>query len=164
MRIYAASLFKKRTDAHAIGLRWLDRSLGVIQSSSYNAVAGALGHRWILLVDSDHLTDQVKVRKFINKPGDWVIFTTYDSALNVVDNVLAKKKRTDCLIVADEVHNAANSQPLCSLINTFGRALLLTATVPEALEKGLYFSRQYTLQVPEAIKRGIITEYKVIVR
>ena len=62
-----------------------------------------------------------------------------------------------------QMHNAASSRPLCRLISTFGRALLLTATVPKALEEGLEFSRQYTLQVPEAIERGIITDYKVIV-
>lgn len=64
----------------------------------------------------------------------------------------AKERRSDCAIVVDEVHNAASNKTLCTFIDSFGRALLLTAAVPEARAEALEFSRPYVLQVPEAIE------------
>ena len=48
------------------------------------------------------------------------------------------------------------ARPLCAFTQTFGRGILLTATVPGDLEDSLHFGRPYALRLPEAVRRGIV--------
>ena len=125
----------------------------------HGVLNGPLANRRVLVVSVDGTTDADVVRTFVAQPGKWMIFSTYTSAVDVLELALGAAPLDRCLVVVDEVHIAAGDDDLCAFIRAFGRGILLTATVPGDLEDSLHFGRPYALRLPEAIRRGIVCDY-----
>jgi len=116
-------------------------------------------NRETLLVDSDSkgTTDVAIVKKFLKRKGQKIIFSTFDSAINVLDKILKDRS----YIVCDEVHNTVNNEEICNFINSFESGTLLTATPPEELLEQIDISERYKYSLGDAIKDKLVCDYTV---
>jgi len=118
-----------------------------------------LDNREYLLVDSDSkgTTDISIVKKFLESKNKKIIFSTFDSAINILDKIL----ETRSYIVCDEVHNTVNNAEICNFINSFENGLLLTATPPEELLEQIETTEVYKYSLADAIKDKLVCDYTV---
>ena len=113
-----------------------------------------------ILVDSDTsgTTNPKDVKTFLEQEGKKIIYSTYKSTLDVlnecIDNFLA-----NAYILVDEVHNA--SEELCEFINLFNDGLVLSATLPDEVMCNLNINEIYTKTFAEAIREGYIVDYNL---
>ena len=128
----------------------------------HERLPGFLSNYKVMLVDSDQggITDPETVRAFlINTDTPRIVFTTYESATNVLQPLL--EAHHDILegayVLADEVHNATEAQ--CEFINTFSTGLVMTATFPDELGDLLDIQETYQMTFQDAIQGGWVCDY-----
>ncbi len=120
-------------------------------------------HKAILVdSDSDGTTDIEEIRKFLNDSSDKkIIYTTYKSAIDVIDKVIVDYGLGDIIkrafILGDEIHNATDD--ICQFIEKFPRGLVLSATLPEDLN--LNINEIYKMTFADAISGGYIVDYNL---
>ncbi len=117
----------------------------------------------VLLVDSDEggITDVDKVRDIIeNRTKPMVIFSTFNSAENVLTHVITSFSHNMFLLV-DEVHNILSKDKLCQFANRFHNSLLLSATIPDELYDVLDANKCFTYGISDAINNGYCCDYEV---
>ena len=120
-------------------------------------------HKAILVdSDSDGTTDIEEIRKFLNDSSDKkIIYTTYKSAIDVIDKVMSDNSPSDIIkrafILGDEIHNATDD--ICQFIEKFPRGLVLSATLPEDLN--LNINEIYKMTFADAISGGYIVDYNL---
>lgn len=123
-----------------------------------------------LLVDSDSggTTDLETVLEFLAKGGRKIIYTTFDSAINVLSET--EWDFSNAYILGDEIHNALGREELCEFINGFDNGLLMSATMPEEITVGgevkslseiIDISHSYKRTFAFAIERKLIVDYNL---
>ena len=110
-----------------------------------------------LLVDSDAdgTTNLDEVKSFIEKEGFKIIYSTYKSAIDILNEVI--EEYDDYFILVDEVHNA--NEELCNFILNFNEGLVMSATLPEEIEDILEINHTVYIPFSQGIKEGYITDY-----
>ena len=113
-----------------------------------------------ILVDSDveGTTDRNEIIAFLHTEGPHVIYTTYESAVNVVTTIPGIE---EAYLLADEVHNVTAAD--CEFINRFSQGLVMSATLPEELEEELNIKKKNIVRVPfaQGIRDGYLTDYSI---
>ena len=111
-----------------------------------------------LLVDSDEsgTTRKEDVEEFLEKEGHKIIFTTYDSLLNVIAEV--ENLPENAFILYDEIHGEINNQDLWEFTERFTKGLLMSATLPEEI-KDIVDIEILTITFADAIEIGAIVDY-----
>ena len=134
-------------------------------------------------VTSDHL----EIAKFLKSEKPKVIFSTYQSSQLIVDAQLENEVPSIDLVVADEAHRCAgkvdgNFSLVLSESKIRAKKRLFTTATPRtystqlkksAEERGIeifgmddptvFGTALYTLNFGEAIKRGLLTDYQVVI-
>ena len=110
-----------------------------------------------LLVDSDSdgTTNIDEVKSFIEKDGYKIIYSTYKSSIDILEEIIEDCE--DCFILVDEVHNA--NEELCNFILNFNEGLVMSATFPEEIEDMLEINHTVYIPFSQGIKEGYITDY-----
>jgi superfamily II DNA or RNA helicase len=119
------------------------------------------GGRDTLVVDSDPggETSHQAVREWVGLRDAWVVFSTYQSAVDVLARAVDAPWRE--LVLVDEVHNATGSAGLCRLLNSFKEGLLLSATPPEQLYEQLNAREVVRLSLADAIAQGLVCDFRL---
>ncbi len=112
-----------------------------------------------LLVDSDTggTTDVEEVKSFLKTDGNHIIYSTFDSAINILSKI--SNIENDTFILVDEVHNA--SQELCEFINIFQKGLCMSATIPEEITDILNINKTVYIPFSTGINDGWIVDYSI---
>ncbi len=112
-----------------------------------------------LLVDSDidGTTDIEQVKSVLQKDGNHIIYSTFDSAINILSTI--SNIEDEAFILVDEVHNA--SQELCKFINTFQKGLCMSATIPEEITDILDINKIVYIPFSTGINDGWIVDYSI---
>jgi superfamily II DNA or RNA helicase len=110
-----------------------------------------------LLVDSDvdGTTNIDEIKNFIEKDGYKIIYSTYKSSIDILNEVIEEYE--DYFILVDEVHNA--NEELCNFILNFNEGLVMSATLPEEIEDILEINHSVYIPFSQGIKEGYITDY-----
>ncbi len=111
-----------------------------------------------ILVDTDGITDANIIKQELKTDKKVVIFTTFDSAENVLMNMDIPKT----FIVVDEAHNLINNK-LVEWIESFDYGLMLTATPPSIMMEIISYETIYEYTIAEAIAEKRICDYLVYV-
>ncbi len=139
--------------------------LKVSVDNLYTRLTPFLSNYKTLVVDSDYTigtTDLDTIEKFINdKSKPSIIYTTYDSAENLLDNLLKECHYKSGFVLVDEVHNLIGNIKLSNFINKFNDGLLLSATIPEELYETINATNVYTYNISQAIKDNYCVDYKI---
>ena len=111
-----------------------------------------------LLVDSDAsgTTRKEDVEAFLEKEGNKIIYTTYDSLLNVIAEV--ENLGDDTFLLYDEIHGEINNQDLWEFTERFTKGLLMSATLPEEI-KDIVDIEILAITFADAIEIGAIVDY-----
>ena len=132
-------------------------------------------------------SDPVEIAKFLNQVGPKVIFSTYQSSNLIADAQADQKVPAFNLAIADEAHRCAGDKAGNFATILDGQRIradkrLFTTATPRtystALKKGaegrgieivgmdneaVFGKHLYTLNFGEAIKRGLLTDYRVVI-
>lgn len=132
-------------------------------------------------------SDPVEIAKFLNQSGPKVVFSTYQSSNLIADAQADQKDLSFNLAIADEAHRCAGDKAgnfatiLDGQLIRADKRLFTTATprtYSTALKKGaegrgieivgmdneaVFGKHLYTLNFGEAIKRGLLTDYRVVI-
>ena len=111
-----------------------------------------------ILVDSDaeEPHDRNDIIAFLHTEGPHVIYTTYESAVNVVATIPGIEK---AYLLVDEVHNVTPAD--CEFINRFSNGLVMSATLPEELEEELSLNTIVRVPFAQGIRDGYLTDYSI---
>ena len=111
-----------------------------------------------LLVDSDveGTTDRNEIIAFLHTEGPHVIYTTYESAVNVVATIPGIE---EAYLLVDEVHNVTPAD--CEFIKRFSKGLVMSATLPEELEEELSLNTIVRVPFAQGIRDGYLTDYSI---
>ena len=111
-----------------------------------------------ILVDSDAegTTDRNEIIAFLQTDGPHVIYTTYESAVNVVVTI---PDIEEAYLLVDEVHNVTPAD--CEFINRFSNGLVMSATLPEELEEELSLNTIVRVPFAQGIRDGYLTDYSI---
>ena len=111
-----------------------------------------------ILVDSDveGTTDHNEIIAFLHTEGPHVIYTTYESAVNVVATIPGIE---EAYLLADEVHNVTPAD--CEFINRFSNGIVMSATLPEELEEELSLNTIVRVPFAQGIRDGYLTDYSI---
>lgn len=108
-----------------------------------------------ILVDSEGTTDEYIIRDFIKNNSNFVIYSTYKSFINILNNVLIG----DEYLIVDEVHNALN---MIEIFNKYGNILFMSATIPEEFYESIKDIKSiYRYNMSDGIKNGYICDYEI---
>jgi superfamily II DNA or RNA helicase len=112
-----------------------------------------------LLVDSDTdgTTDLEQVKSFLKTDGNHIIYSTFDSAINILSKISNIEDKS--FILVDEIHNA--SQEMCEFINTFQKGLCMSATIPEEITDILNINKTVYIPFSTGINDGWIVDYSI---
>ncbi len=115
-----------------------------------------------IIVDSDKngIMDPDKIKNYINK-NNTIVFTTYDSAENIINKLLTDDMVSDAFILGDEIHNITNRNKLCEFINRFKNGLLMTATVSNELYDIINCNLVYEYNLSRAIQNKWCVDYNI---
>jgi len=132
-------------------------------------------------------SDSVEIAKFLNQAGPKVVFSTYQSSNLIADAQVDQKVPAFNLAIADEAHRCAGDKAgnFATILDgqriRAEKRLFATATprtYSTALKKGaeergieivgmdneeVFGQQLYTLIFGEAIKRGLLTDYRVVI-
>jgi superfamily II DNA or RNA helicase len=132
-------------------------------------------------------SDSVEIRKFLEIQGPKVVFSTYQSSNLIADAQTDQKVPAFNLAIADEAHRCAGDKAgnFATILDgqriRADKRLFATATprtYSTALKKGaegrgieivgmdneeVFGQQLYTLNFGEAIKRGLLTDYRVVI-
>ena len=111
-----------------------------------------------ILVDSDveGTTDRNEIIAFLETTGPHVIYTTYESAVNVVATIPGIE---EAYLLVDEVHNVTPAD--CEFIKRFTQGLVMSATLPEELEEELNLQTIVKVPFAQGIRDGYLTDYSI---
>ena len=134
-----------------------------------------------LLLDSDGSTDIDDLNNMLEKRS--VISTTFKSFVQVIRQLFVESTESDSevdsvesvyeplidlsdtLVIVDEAHNVASlsdeKQEMIKLIQSFPKALLVTATPPSSMEEMIGCTTIYQYPFRRAIQEGHICDYQV---
>ena len=121
------------------------------------------GYR-VLLVDSDAggTTDVEEVQGDLKQEGPLILFSTYESAENVLAPALGDLAQTAFLAV-DEVHNMLGREGLYQFYHSFSNSIVLSATIPEELYEDLEdLESAYTYSIADSIRDKCVCDYQVL--
>ncbi len=112
-----------------------------------------------LLVDSDTdgTTDLEQVKDFLKTDVYHIIYSTFDSAMNILSKI--SNIKDESFILVDEIHNA--SQQLCEFINIFQNGLCMSATIPEEVTDILDINHTVYIPFSKGISDGWIVDYSI---
>ena len=131
-----------------------------------------------LLVDSDTdgTTDQKDIRQFLEQEGKKVIYSTFDSARDILSTMIYPHsddsdqedgdddRKEDGIydpretyLLVDECHNMTGD--LIDYVKQFSRALLLSATIPEELYDALPIHRIVRIPFSKGIEGNYLVDY-----
>ena len=116
-----------------------------------------------LVIDSDsgNTTDIDVVKSILDKNKSTVLYTTFDSAVNVLSEVFDEELIEKSFCLVDECHNMVNNTELCEFVNQFLDGLLMSATIPEELYEVIDCEPVYEYGMAQAIKNGYCVDYNV---
>ena len=108
-----------------------------------------------LLVDTEGTTDIDIINKNIEDNEYLIIFSTYKSAQDLLNEIVTGEE----YLIVDEVHNALN---MGEFVNKFENCLLMSATIPEELYEIIEdVDNVFTYGIAEAIQNKYICDYEV---
>jgi len=108
-----------------------------------------------ILVDSEGTTDENIIKKFIIENKNFVIYSTYKSFINILNNILIGNE----YLIVDEVHNALN---MIEIFNKYFNILFMSATIPEEFYESMKEIKTiYKYNMMDGIKNGYICEYEI---
>lgn len=122
-------------------------------------------HYASILIDSDNdgTTDTEVIDNFLMKNERVVIYTTFDSAVNIVLPYYTNYRDDNLILVVDEAHNIVSNANVIEMINSFDNCLLLSATIPEEIYDCIDDAKcVYKFGLNDGIKNNYISDYKVI--
>jgi Helicase associated domain len=125
-----------------------------------NRLTSFLPNHSPLLVDSDTdgTTSMDEVIQFLKTNTQTVIYSTFDSALNILDK-LSPELLEDTFVGVDEVHNI--NDELAEFINKFNDGLIMSATMPEEVLSMLNINEVVYISFADGILGGWITDYNL---
>jgi superfamily II DNA or RNA helicase len=116
-----------------------------------------------LLVDSDKdgTTNYEEVVEFLKTNIKSVIYSTFDSALNILSKIYEEYPELlkDSFIGVDEVHNI--NEEVCDFINKFKNGIILSATIPEEIIENLHIKEKIYISLSDGIRDKWITDYNI---
>jgi DNA gyrase inhibitor GyrI len=126
--------------------------------------------------DTDGTTDQKDIRQFLEQEGKKVIYSTFDSARDILSTMIYPHsddsdqedgdddRKEDGIydpretyLLVDECHNMTGD--LIDYVKQFSRALLLSATIPEELYDALPIHRIVRIPFSKGIEGNYLVDY-----
>jgi len=117
-----------------------------------------------IIVDSDAegTTNRDEIANFLQFDSRGIckiIFSTYDSAENILNELMTEKDFENAYVIGDEIHNA--DEKICEFISKFPNGIILSATLPEEIHDMINITHVAKVSFAEGIAGGYIVDYNL---